>query len=200
MEPPRAVPLSLRPTRSLGCSGSPFPLGGLGPQADPAGPGLWLQSSSLSSLVSACCVPVRTQAPRLQTWGGRQTLLVRGSLLPSAQVCQPAAAGPPYASASRGLWGTPPPRAAYLPLPGSFSPQWAGTPAGAARSCPVTPGPWRLRPRLRPRTECSPRPGGGAWRRLASLPPRAEHSPDHGGPAVLTPIKAIPASKKRLLL
>ena len=147
----------------LGCSGSPFPTGGRGPQADPAGPGQAPrpQTSGFSLPASAhykvpSLPPFAPHAPKTQTWGGRQTLLVKGSSLLSSRACQPGTAELLQASAHRGPCAHlprpvgPPWGAACLPLPGASTPvpltAWVvradrGSLASATCSCSITPGP-----------------------------------------------------------
>lgn len=139
------------------------------PSQAPQTPGLWLQPSSLSSLVSAFCVPLCTPGPKDPDLGwetdppGERLATAQLSGVPARYGGAPVGfchCGP---SAPRGLWGNPSPGAACLPLPGSLSPQ-VGLGCGPGDSCqpgrqPVppapapSPGPWRLHPCLHPLTE-----------------------------------------------
>ena len=124
------------------------------PSQAPQTPGLWLQPSSLSSLVSAFCVPLCTPGPKDPDLGWETD--PPGERLATAQL-----SGVParYGGAPVGfcpLWAKRPPRPVGHPFPGcclpaspkepqppsgpGMRPGWSvptRPPAGAARSCSI---------------------------------------------------------------
>ena len=126
----------------------PQPVPGSIPSPPPAPetPRLWLQPSSLSSLVSAFCVPLRTPGPKDPDLGwetdppGERLTTAQLSGVPAGRDWASAGLFPSVGPVSPGTCGTPP-----WVLPACLS-QGASAPVLGLGTRQPSPGPWWLPP------------------------------------------------------